>query len=229
MLVLVFRSIVLFLFVIVVLRLMGKRQIGELQPAELVVTIIISQLASLPMQDITAPIMMAIVPMATVVILEIFLSVLTLKSNRFRNLLEGSPVIVVADGKPIISAMKKLRFTIHDLTEQLRLKGIFSIDDVKYAIMETNGELSVMPKSHRSPPTADDLKIDVVDDELPYLVICDGKIQKDSLDAVGLSLRELNDIVTSEGLLLDEVFFMSADIMKNYIVIEKDKNSGGLD
>lgn len=229
MLVLVFRSIVLFLFVILVLRLMGKRQIGELQPAELVVTIIISQLASLPMQDITAPIMMAIVPMATVVILEIFLSILTLKSNRFRNLLEGSPVIVVADGKPIISAMKKLRFTIHDLTEQLRLKGVFSIDDVKYAIMETNGELSVMPKSHRTPPTADDLKIDVEDDELPYLVVCDGKIQKDSLDAVGLSLRELNDIITSEGLLLDEVFFMSADISKNYIVIEKDKNSGGLD
>lgn len=229
MLVLVFRSIVLFLFVIVVLRLMGKRQIGELQPAELVVTIIISQLASLPMQDITAPIMMAIVPMATVVILEIFLSIITLKSNKLRNLLEGSPVIVVANGKPIITAMKKLRFTIHDLTEQLRLKGIFSIDDVKYAIMETNGELSVMPKSHRSPPTADDLNIDVTDDELSYLVICDGKIQKDSLDAVGLSLRELNDIVVSEGLLLEDVFFMSADISKNYVVIEKDKNSGGLD
>lgn len=229
MLVLVFRSIVLFLFVIVVLRLMGKRQIGELQPAELVVTILISQLASMPMQDINAPIMMAIVPMATIVILEIFLSIITLKSNKMRNILEGSPVIVIANGKPIISSMKKLRFTIHDLTEQLRLNGIFSIDDVKYAIVETNGELSVMPKSRKSPPTADDLNIDVEDEELPFLVICDGKIQHDSLRRVGLTVKDLNDEVRSQGLSIDDVFLMSADIDRHFVIIENDSESGGLD
>ena len=141
------RTVILYIVIIVSMRILGKRQIGELQPAELVITILLSEILAIPMQDTSLPLMNTIIPVLLLVGFEIIISILNLKSVKFRSAMQGNPLIVIREGKIDQKQLKELRFTTDDLLEELRKKDIFDISEVWYAIVETDGTLSVMLKA----------------------------------------------------------------------------------
>lgn len=191
------RTLILYLLIVVGLRFMGKRQIGQLEPGELVLTMMISDLATVPMSDIGIPLLAGVLPILTLLAASLLLSQLSLKSLRFRTLLCGHPAVLIEDGKVCQEAMGKNRFTLDELLEQLRIQGISRIEDVKYAILENSGQLSVLPMASQKPPTAAQQKLNVPDDvTLPTVLINDGQVLDRSLRLFGKGrpwlLRELN-------------------------------------
>lgn len=152
------RTIILYILVVTGLRIMGKRQIGEMQPSELVVAIMISDLATIPMQDIGIPLMSGIIPIFTLIITEILLSALSLKHRKFRHFITGKPSVIIHNGKVLKKEMKKNRFNTDDLREQLRIQGYTKTENIHFAILETNGQLSIIPKKGRSPCTPADVE-----------------------------------------------------------------------
>lgn len=152
------RTVILYLLVVVGLRIMGKRQIGEMQPSELVVAIMISDLASIPMQEVGTPLFVGAIPIFTLIIMEILLSQLSLKHKKFRRLLTGKPNVVVHNGKILEEEMKKVRFNMDDLNEQLRIQGYTGVEDINFAILETNGQLSIIPKVKNRQSTVADVE-----------------------------------------------------------------------
>ena len=181
-----FRTIILYLLLMVGLRLMGKRQIGELEPSELVLTLIISDLAAVPMQDFGIPLVNGVFPIIILLCLSMLFSFLNLKSIRFRSILCGQPAFIIREGKLQQEAMRKNRFTIDELYEQLRGQGISDLESVKYAILETSGKLSVLPYTRESPVTPKVMGQQVEDDTvLPVLLINDGRVMADNLHLCG--------------------------------------------
>ena len=165
------RTIILYILIIAGVRLMGKRQVGELEPSELVLSLIIADLASVPMQDYGIPLLTGVVPILTLLSVTMILSVLTMKSVRFRALLCGRPSIVVRNGTLDQQEMAKTRLTLDELLEELRGKGYTDLSQIKYAILETNGLLSILPYANQKPPTARDLKVSVEEGGLPQVEI----------------------------------------------------------
>lgn len=152
------RTIILYLLVVTGLRIMGKRQVGEMQPSELVVAIMISDLASIPMQDVGIPLLSGVIPIFTLIMVEIALSQISLKNRKFRKLLTGKPSVIIHNGKILRDEMKKLRFNHDDLTEQLRIQGYVRIEDINFAILETNGQLSIIPKPKKQQASVEDVE-----------------------------------------------------------------------
>ena len=150
MFILIIRTFFLYFAVIFIMRMMGKKQIGELEPFELVIALMISELATFPMQDIRIPILHAIIPIITLLFLQVATSFIELKSERARKILTGTPSILIKNGKIDIAELRYQRFNINDLLEELRLKGYFNLSDIQYAILETSGELSILPKTGQS-------------------------------------------------------------------------------
>jgi uncharacterized membrane protein YcaP (DUF421 family) len=184
MFVLIIRTFFLYFAVILIMRMMGKKQIGELEPFELVIALMISELATFPMQDIRIPILHAIVPIITLLFLQVSTSFLELKSERARRILTGTPSILIKNGKIDIAELRYQRFNINDLLEELRLKGYFNLSDIQYAILETSGELSILPKTKKSAATKEDLKITVDQEVLPVPLIMDGNINFKNLKLI---------------------------------------------
>lgn len=158
------------------MRLMGKKQIGELEPFELVIALMISELATFPMQDIRIPLLHAIIPIVTLLFLQVATSFIELKSEKARKILTGAPSILIKNGKIDIAELRSQRFNINDLLEELRLKGYFNLSDIQYAILETSGELSILPRTGQSNVTKDDLKVKITQEALPIPLIMDGNI-----------------------------------------------------
>ena len=182
MLILVVRTLILYGMVIAAMRIMGKRQLGELQPSALVVAIMISDLASVPMQAIDIPLLTGIIPVLTLIVAEVMMSYLSLKSKNIRKFLSGEPSIVVYDGCINEAELKKLRFNINDLLEELRLNGCHDISDVAVAVLETSGKLSVIPKDKARPVTVEDLQLENVrHDGLPCVIVSDGTLNEGEL------------------------------------------------
>jgi len=210
---LVIRTLILYLTVIAALRIMGKRQMGELQPSELVVAIMISDLASVPMQDISLPLFSGIVPAITLIAAEVALSFLCLKSNTMRKFISGSPSVVVYEGRIIEKELNKLRFNVSDLLEELRINGYYDINDVQTAIVETSGKLSVIPKDTSRPVTVSDMEIKRPDKEgLPYILITDGSINSSELKRAGKDIKWLEEEIKKRGANIGNVFLFSLDI-----------------
>ena len=177
------RTIILYLLIIAGIRLMGKRQVGELEPSELVLSLIIADLASVPMQDYGIPLLTGILPILALLAMTMILSVLTMKSVRFRALMCGRPSIVIRDGLVDQREMARNRLTIDELLEELRAKGYTDPATVKYAILETNGQLSVLPYANQKPPTAQQLQVSAEESGLPLVVISDGRLLEHNLRA----------------------------------------------
>lgn len=152
------RTVILYIFVVIGLRTMGKRQIGEMQPSELVVAIMISDLATIPMQETGIPIFSGIIPIFTLIVMEILLSQFSLKNKGFRRLMSGKPNVIIHNGKILKEEMKKLRFNMDDLNEQLRIQGYTGIKDINFAILETNGQLSIIPKPKNRQASVEDVE-----------------------------------------------------------------------
>ena len=186
------RTAVLYLLIVAGIRLMGKRQVGELEPSELVLSLIIADLASVPMQDFGIPLLTGIIPIFTLLSVTMIISVLTMKSVRFRALLCGRPSIIVENGKVHQREMKKNRFTVDELMEELRMKGITDLSTVKYAILETNGQISVLPYANQLPVTAEQMNVTPEDVGLPLVIINDGRVLDHNLKTRGLNREWLH-------------------------------------
>ena len=202
---------------------MGKRQVGELQPGELVVTILISELAAIPMQDLSAPVANGIIAILVLVALEILLSVLTMKSGLARRLFSGRPAIIIAKGVIDQGMMKKLRISIEDLQEGLRQAGAFKIENIDYAVMETSGKISVLQKQIATPPTRDDLSLEADESGMPIAIIRDGVWQKEGIKESGANKEKAISHLNKENLTAEDVFLMTVDAKSNYTVIRKEK------
>ena len=216
------RAFLLYIIIIFAVRMMGKRQISEMQTSELVITLLMSNIASIPMQDTEQSMLSGIIPMMVLLVCEIFISYLMLKKSGIRRLICGKPVIVINDGTVDQQAMKELRISTEDLYEQLRQKDVFDISEVAYAILETNGQMSVFKKSMYSPLTVGDLEIQKEDTVLQVTIVSDGEIAKSSLKVCGLGTNWLYETLKNENIALKDVFIMTADKYKNYSIIRKE-------
>ena len=223
MLITLLRSIILYLLIIVAVRIMGKRQIGQLQPTELVITILISEIAAIPKQDNGLPLFNSIIPIFVLVAFEIILSVINMKSIRFRRVMEGNSVIIIRDGKVEQRALKKLRITTDDLMESLRQKDVFDIQDVQYAILETNGALSVLLKPGRRTVTADDLSLSPSDNGLPCAVINDGVVMHHLLAECGMNENRLDKLLHKKNVERRDVFLLVLDRSGQSTLIKKER------
>ena len=223
MLVLVIRTIILYLIVVVSMRIMGKRQIGEMQPSELVVAIMISDLASVPMQAIDVPLLSGIIPVFSLIVTEIIVSFASLKSRFFRKILTGEPSIIIYDGHVNESELKKLRFNLNDLLEQLRINNIPNISDVEVAMLETNGQISIIPKREARNVTVRDMKIkDAVTEKLPCTLISDGELIKNELKRSGHDRAWLDKELKKQKIEnIKEVFIASYDINDGLFIQKK--------
>lgn len=199
MFIVLIRTCILYILVVLVIRLMGKRQIGELQPYELVITIVISDLATVPMQDVRLPLILGIIPILTLLILEVFFTELQIRSKFMRKLIDGDPSVLIRDGKINEKALKSQRIHVEDLLEELRLTGNFDISSIKYAILESNGQLSIMSKENNE------------NRHLPLVLLYNGKVNKDSLKKLHKDVKWLQDKVSSKNLSMDEVFIIIMD------------------
>ena len=223
MIISVIRTILLYIVIILAIRIMGKRQIVELQTSELVVTLLISDIAAIPMQNTEQSLLSGIVPILILIVCEIIISLLMLKRAGFRRIICGKPIVIISDGKINQSEMHQLRMSTEDLSEELRQQGIFNIEDVGFAIVETNGKLSVLKKPEKDIPTAEELGIKTNDKGLEVVVISDGEISKYSLKICGLNRDWLFDILKKENTELNDVFLMIANGQGEYKIIEKER------
>lgn len=180
------RSVILYLIIIVGIRLLGKHQVSELEPAEFVLALIIADVASVPMQDFGIPLLTGVIPIITLLCLSMILSILSMKSLKLRALLTGVPSILIKDGKPDQRELRRNRMTLDEVLEELRLQGYTELSSIKYAILETNGQLSLLPYACQKPPTAEQLEVPVHDSGLPLVLINDGRLISSNLKHRGL-------------------------------------------
>lgn len=218
------RTLLLYIVIIVAVRLMGKRQISELQTSELVVTLLISDLAAIPMQDTGQPLVSGLIPIAVLVMCEILVSVVMLKNSKFRKIICGRPIIVINDGKVDQKEMRRLRMSTEDLSEELRQKSVFSIEDVAYAIVETNGKMSVIKKPDKEQPTAGMLGVALPDYGIETVVISDGVVSTFSLQLCYKSRDWLEGVLRGKNISMDEVFIMTANKKGDFTIIKKDES-----
>lgn len=206
------RSAFLYLLVVALYRLMGKRQIGELQPSELVLAIMISDIASVPMQSISTPLVSGVVPIIVVMSIEVILSFISQKNQKLRRVITGTPSLIISEGKMVVSEMERLRFNIDDLFEQLRNNGQFDISQIAFAVLETNGNISIMPKELYRPATAEDVGLAPQKATFPSNIIKDGEVDKAALKRIGKDENWLSAQLRKEKIgKTKDVFLMCAD------------------
>ena len=221
-----FRTLILYAVLMIGLRLLGKRQIGDLEPSELVLTLTISDLAAVPMQNYGTPLVNGLLPIVTLLSLSMLVSFFNLKSIRFRAIICGKPALIIRDGEILQQNMAKNRLTIDELYEQLRTQGYSDLRSVKYAVLETNGQLSILPYTRESPLTPQEAGLNLVDHvTLPILIINDGHIMDDNLAASGHDRHWLSKQLKKRALHPHQVFLMSVDEADTVICIEKKEDT----
>lgn len=224
MFMIIIRTIIMYIIITFAIRIMGKRQIGDMQPNELVITMLISEIAAIPIQDTNEPLVLGIIPILILVILEISSSVLILKSAFMRKAMNGKSAVIIKNGVIDQQTMRDVRMTVLDLVELLRVKDVFNIDDVAFAVLEVNGELSVLLKEENQTATKKDVKAESEKTGLPLPVITDGKIINDSLSSLNISEKNFMNFLNLRKIKPNEVFLMSMDRYFNNTVIRKEKN-----
>lgn len=222
MLVIFTRTLILYIVVVIAMRIMGKRQIGQLQPFELVIAIMVSELASVPMQNTEIPLLYGIVPILTLLASQLLLSLISLKSLKLRRVICGKPGILIKNGKIDEKALEKELYTVNDLLEQLRIKGFANISDVEFALLETNGQLSIISKSQKRPVNPQDLNINTRYEGLSSDIIADGKILNNNLRAAGLDINWLNTKLSDMNISkASEVIYAGLDTEGNLYIQKK--------
>ncbi|MEW6695910.1 MAG: DUF421 domain-containing protein [Bacillota bacterium] len=194
------RTLILFTLVVIAIRLMGKRQVGKLQPYELVIIVLIADLAAVPMENIGIPLLSGIIPILTLLFAEVTISYISLKNERLRGIVSGTPSVLVENGKIVESELSKLRYNVNDLLEQLRTKNFPNIADIEFAILETSGEVSVIPKSQKRPLNPADLKIPTKYEGIPMTLIIDGYVFENNLAKINLSVAWLQKELQKFGI-----------------------------
>ena len=205
------RTVILYVVVIAVMRILGKRQVGELEPSELVITILISELAAVPMQDTGLPLVRGIVPIAVLLSLGILSSALSVESPLARRILSGKPSIIISDGKYVQREIRKLRLSVDEISEELRLKGVTDVRKVKYGILETNGQMSVVGYTEGT------------SGGLPVSLICNGKLMKENLDLLKMDREDVAKMLKKRNIKsFRDVFYMSCDEAGRICIVENE-------
>ena len=213
MVIIVFRVLIIYLVVLLYLRIMGKRQLGEMQPFELVITLLIADIATLPMTQTSMPILFGVVPLTALVIIHFFVSMLSRKSITMRKVINGKPVLVVTPNGIQYEALKELNMSIDDLMEGIRAKDYYSIEDILYAIVETNGTINVIPKAKSANVTNENLGLNVEEATLPIIMITAGKIINSNLKVAKVDAGWVENIVEQAGgLKTSDILIMTLDI-----------------
>ena len=223
MLITFFRAIVLYIIVLVVMRLMGKREIGQLQPFELAISIMIADLASIPMTEIGIPITNGIIPILGLLIMHLIISIINMKSIKAREIICGKPRILIYRGKIDEKALIKERFTINELEERLRGNNIMNLGDIEYAILETSGQVTVIPKPEKRNVIAEDLNITPEYEGIPYDLVVDGKVMNKNLKKIGNDYNWLKKEVRKFNMNPEEALIVTYD-GKGQIFCQKKEN-----
>lgn len=219
-----FRTLILYLTIVFGIRLMGKRQLGELQPSDLVITIIISNIATLPIEEIDVPLFMGLLPILTLVVFEVIVSSVSLRFPKLRQLFSGSPVVVIRDGVIDQKKLRELRFSVNDLLEELRSSQIFDVSQVDFALVETTGKLSVYQKyqSQSLTPQMMGLPDQPAQNSPPYILICDGEIYKSGLELAGKNMNWLKRTLEENKTSVQAVYLMTAEKSGKYLIVPKE-------
>ena len=219
---LIVRTVLIYLCVLFAMRLMGKRQLGELQPEELVSTILISNLASISIESEEVPVTASLIPLFLIAALELLGSILSFRSQRFFNLMSGRPKTVILDGQIDQNALRTLRLTTADLMEALRGKDVFDPRDVSYAVVETNGSLSVALRPEREPATLSDLALKVQHGQATIPFVLDGQVLDDNLHWCGKDHAWLERTAQANTLLVEEILLLIGNDTEDYFLLKKE-------
>ncbi len=217
----VWRTLIIYLSVLFLMRLMGKREVGQLSTFDLVVAIMIAEVAVFPLQDLKAPLYIGLLPMLVLVSAEVLVSYLCLKFKSLRSIVDGSPSVLILRGEIMDKEMRRQRYNINDLMGQLREKDVFNISDVEYAVLETTGELTVMVKSMKRPVTLEDLNITPLHEDIPVSLVLDGEVIQENLDYLNLSRSWLEDEFKKRNLTFKDALYASMDPQGNLFISKK--------
>ncbi|WP_425800713.1 DUF421 domain-containing protein [Desulfitobacterium sp. Sab5] len=224
MLIVITRTLILYALVVIALRLMGKREIGQLQPFDLVIILMISELAAIPSENVGIPLIAGIIPILVLLLASILLSTIELKSERARAILNGTPSILIERGRIIETELKRNRYNLNDLLEELRIKNVPNIADVEFAVLETNGQVSVLPKSLKRPTTPEDFNMSPSYEGLPTALITDGKLNRLNMQRANKDIQWLQNELKKQNLKqIDEVLLASLDTSGNLFIQAKQK------
>ncbi|MBQ2581954.1 MAG: DUF421 domain-containing protein [Ruminococcus sp.] len=222
-----FRAVILYLIIVGGVRLMGKRQLGELQPSELVVTVLLSNIATLPVENTGIPMLMGIIPIFTLVSLDVILSHLLMRFRPLRKAMCGCAKIVISDGRIDQKVLRDLRFSVDDLMQSLRSQQVFDIAQVQLAVVETTGQISVYQKQPFQPATCKDLKIKGVSADPPQLVIDSGRVVEGALTSLGFDDNWLQSTLAAKGLRTKDVFIMTCTKDAQTSIIPFERKAAG--
>lgn len=223
MLIVLLRTLILYFSLILFLRLMGKRQVGELDISELVSALLLSEIVAMPIENAEIPLSSALIPMLTIISLEIILSFSVTKSNLIKRILTGSPSILIKKGELDIEELSNSRMSVEELMSELRLKGIGDINEVYYAMLEQNGQISVIQKRKYSPQTPDDTGLAVDEVGIGHTVIVDGHIKKNILPTIDRDVRWIQNELSKRRIRAQDVFLMSVNDNEEITIIMKGK------
>lgn len=216
------RAFIIYIFVIIAVRIMGKRQVGELKPHELVITILLSAVAVIPLEENSMPLANCLVPILLFISMEIITSVVSMKSLWFRNLLQGKPIFIIRKGKLDQNKLKQMRFTIDDIVDALRQKDIFDLSEVEDAVIETNGSLSVLPKAEYKPLTPNDVNISVTEKGTPITIVMDGKPISEYFNELKIKDSEIELILQTVNTDISKIMLLTIDDNGNTFLINKE-------
>lgn len=216
------RVLILYLIVLVALRLMGKREVGQLQPYELVITMMIADLASVPMQDIGIPLFHGIVPILALLLSQIVLSYINIKSGWVRKIMTGEPTVLIQKGKIMEDRLKKQRYTLDGLMEELRVNGTFSLDEIEYAILETSGQISVIKKPEKENVTKEDMNVQTTYIGYPRPLIIDGSYIDKNLEIMGITQNDVDEYLKTQNTEYKDIFILTYDENKKFFLQKKD-------
>lgn len=223
----VWRTVTFYLLLILVIRLMGKRQVAQMEPSEFAVTMLVANLASLALEELDTPVWMGAVAMGTVLVLEYGLSLVSLRSVRLRRVLCGKPVILIDNGKLLMENLRRTRVNLDELSGHLREKGILEIQAVQFAILETNGAITVFPFPNLQPACAKDMGVEASKQELPYTVISDGRLIRHNLELTGKNEIWLEDYLHGQGCAQQEVALLTVTPGGKTTIIRRDSGLDG--
>lgn len=216
------RAIIIYCFVILAVRLMGKRQVGELKPHELVITILLSAIAVIPLEENSMPLANCLVPILLFISFEILVAAISMKSLKFRNFIQGRPIFIIRKGKLDQKKLSEMRFTVDDIVDALRQKDIFDLDEVEDAVIETNGSISVLPKAKYKPLTPNDIGISVEEKGMPVTIVMDGKPVTEYFNEDKIKSSEIELILQSVNREAQRVMLLTIDDNGNTYLIDKE-------
>ena len=221
------RTVILYMVILFFIRIMGKAELSKMSPFQLIVSFMIAELAAIPIESPDVSMITGVTAIFTLLFLQVFISFLSIKSERIKNIFSGTPSIIIDNGEINLKEMKKLRITTNDLLEQLRIGGCPSISDVEYAVMESNGALSIIKKSETKPLTAKDLSIKKEKGSLPVILITDGTLYSGNLITSGWNETQLKKALSDSGILrYEDVFLAFCDEnSKLHIFIQNEKST----